>query len=526
VSDSRIYLVEVLAAHTATNTPVWLRWSTAGYNSLPTDNPANTHFAPRVKQPALIRRDMFSNGAAFGPTRIGYGEVVLANTDGGLDNLVTDYSLGKRHLRVRIGEQGAALSSFTYLFFGVAQSVEVTTSTVTIRVSDNLVDLDKPLQQNLYLGNNSPPNGAEGTEFDLKSQRKPLIYGMVQNIHPVLVNTSKLTFQVHDGAVTLIQDVRDMGVSLTSATPDAANLAALEAATVPSGQYLRCPSLGLFRLGSNHVGEVTCDVIVEDINDPDTLRPPYLMEQVAQRMGLAFDTTDLAAMQAVTQSLAGVYVQDSTKIGVGTENSGTTALQVMDQLAQAAGLWYGFDQAGTLRMGRLEAPSGTPVAELTVSNIINLEKVNGTDELGGVPVYQVATKYKKYYTVQNDSDLAGSVSMFWRSQYAMEHRTATVTDTAVQTLYRDSKELQRELAVYEQSVAITEATRLLNLLKVPRQTFTVTVRLTDTDLLYLDLGKIVNLNFPRFGLTGGKLMVVTGLTVNLQLRRAELTLWG
>jgi hypothetical protein len=466
MSDSRIYLVESLARHVATNTPVWLRWSTAGYNSLPSDNPGNTHFAPRVKQPALVRRDMFSSGAAFGPTKVGYGEVVLVNTDGGLDYLVTDYALGLRPLRVRVGEQGAPLSSFTYLFAGVVQSVEVTTTSVTLRIADNIVDLDKPLQQNLYLGNNTLPNGAEGVPDDLKSQRKPLLYGMAQNIHPVLVNTSLLTFQVHDGPVTLIQEVRDMGVSLTAMTGVAADLAALEAATVPSGQYLRCPSLGLFRLGSNHIGEVTCDIFTEDINTPDTLKPPYLMQQVAQRMGATFDAGDLAAMQDITQSLTGLYVQDSTKIGEGTESSGVTALEVMSKLAQAGGLWFGYDQTGVLRMGRLEAPSGTPAVELNKSNIISLEKVNGTDELGGVPVYRVVAKYKKYYTVQNDSDLAGSVSMFWRSQYAMEHRTVTVVDTAVQTGYRDSKELQRELAVYEAGVAVVEATRLLNLLKI------------------------------------------------------------
>ena len=510
---STIYLIEVtVTAQTVGAAEEVYRYATAGYTTLPTDTPANTYYEPRVQQPGLVRRDLFSGGTAFGQTQVGYGEVTLANSDGGLDFL-----MGKafgRSLRILVGEQAAAYSAFTLVLQATVEQAEVTAKSVTLRVKDNQEKLSNPLPLPVFAGDNVLPNGAEGTVDDLKGQRKPKLYGKVFNVSPPMVNSSLLTFQVNSGPAA-VSAVYDKAVALDFHA-DYASLAALEAATVPSGEYSTCSTLGLFRLGSSHVGTVTCDA---------TTGSEYLADilgAIATDAGVTMSSADITALRVANSALGGVYFQDS-----GTEaNSGTTALQLLDEVAQSLGAWYGFDQAGVLRCSRVVTPTGTPAAEFGPSNIITLEQVTASDELSGLPTWKVSVLWKKFYTVQQDGDIAGSVTIARRGELAQEYRTAVATDTDTQSIYPNARELTRTTALISESDAQAEASRLLSLFKIQRRTYTATVRWEAELTTTLDIGQVVSVTFPRFGLQAGKLLLITGLTLDLRSKRAELSLWG
>jgi hypothetical protein len=221
-----------------------------------------------------------------------------------------------RSIRVLVGEQSAAYSTFALVLRATVEQAEVTLRSVTLRVKDNQEKLSNPLPLPVFAGSNALPNGAEGTADDLKGQRKPRMYGKVFNVSPPVVNSSLLMFQMNSGSAS-IQAVYDKAVALTF-HDDYANLAALEAATVPSGSYSTCAAIGLFRLGSNHVGTVTCDA---------TAGSEYLAEilgAIATDAGVTMSSSDIAALKAVNPALGGIYFQDSsTEAG-----SGTTALQL------------------------------------------------------------------------------------------------------------------------------------------------------------------------------------------------------
>lgn len=510
---SQIYLVEVTVTAQAVGAAEEVyRYATAGYSTLPSDTPANTYYEPRVQQPGLVRRDLFSGGAAFGQTRVGYGEVTLVNSDGALDSLMNK-AFG-RSLRILVGEETAAYSSFALVLQATVEQAEVTLNLVTLRVKDSQEKLSKPLPLPTYAGSNVLPNGAEGTADDLKGQRKPRMYGKVFNVSPPLVNSSLLMFQMNSGAAT-IQAVYDKAVSLTFHA-NYADLASLEAATIPSGEYSTCTSLGLFRLGSNHVGTVTCDA---------TTGSEYLAEilgAIAADAGVTMSSSDIAALKSANPALGGIYFQDSS-----TEaDSGTTALQLLDEVAQSLGAWYGFDQAGVLRCARVVAPTGTAVAEFGPSNIVTLEQVAASDELNGLPTWKVSVLWKKFYTVQTDGDIAGSVTIARRGELAQEYRTTISTDSDTQSIYPNARELTRTTALTSEADAQAEASRLLSLFKIQRRTYTATVRWEAELATTLDIGQTVSVTFPRFGLQAGKLLLITGLTLDLRLRRAELSLWG
>jgi hypothetical protein len=510
---SQIYLVEVVASTPSTEVSVTIyRYATSGYVTRPTDDPADTYYEPRVRQPGLVRRDLFSGGSAFGRTQVGYGEVTLINTDGALDFLA-DKGFG-RPIRILVGDQAAAYSAFTLVLQATVEQAEVGTSSVTLRVKDSQSLLDTPLQTATFAGNNVAPNGAEGTADDLKGQRKPKLYGKVFNLSPPMVNSSMLTYQVNSGSAT-VSAVYDKAVALTFGA-NYANLAALEAATVPGGEYATCSSLGLFRLGSSPVGTVTCDA---------TAGSEYLADilgAIAVDAGTTMSSADITALKAANGALGGVYFQDSST----DSSSGTTGLQLLDEVAQSLGAWYGFDQADGLRCGRVEAPTGAAVASFRPSDIIALEQVAANDDLSGLPVWKVSVLWKKFHTVQKENDVAGSVSAARRVELAQEYRTAVSYDSALLWSYPNAKELTRTTLMTSESDAQAEASRLLSLLKVRRRTYTATVRWESELATTLDIGQTVSITFPRFGLLAGKLLLITGLTLDLRLKRAELSLWG
>lgn len=205
-----VYLAEVVAATDSAGTTTTLRFSTGAYVTGPAESPADAFYDPRIKQPANARREL-----AVGAVRLGVGELVLINTDGGLDALKA-YAFDGRACTIKAGADGAAYVSLTTVLRGTIDSAEVTYREVTLRLRDRLAELDRPLLTTRFAGNNSLPAGLEGTADDLRGQVKPRLYGRAFNLPVPCVNTSRLVYQVSDGAIQSIEGVYDRGAALTA----------------------------------------------------------------------------------------------------------------------------------------------------------------------------------------------------------------------------------------------------------------------------------------------------------------------
>ena len=208
-----IYLAVIAAYEIGVGTATFYYSSGVGYNSLPGDTPASRHFEPRLQQPASIKREMFSGGRTAGRNTTSRGDLVLINEDGGLD-VLNDHAFDGRVITIYRGDDGAAFSTFDTVLVATMRSVEVGARVVTIKLRDRRAETEVPIQATKYDGDNALPAGLEGVATDLKGKPKPLCYGVVRNISPPLVNTSKLIYQVNDGTVNSIDAVRDKGIPL------------------------------------------------------------------------------------------------------------------------------------------------------------------------------------------------------------------------------------------------------------------------------------------------------------------------
>lgn len=211
----RVYAVELVAYDPAAGATTTLRYATEpGFCTRPADTPASTFFDARVRQPADVARFLFGPGSTAGRSRTGFGELVLNNADGALDGLLA-YGFSGRALTIRRGTVGTAYpSAWKDVLIATMEQPEARGDDLVIRIRDRAADLETPLQATKYAGTNTLPDGLEGVATDLLGKPKPVAYGECTNVPAILVNSSKLIYQVADAALSAISAVYDRGMRL------------------------------------------------------------------------------------------------------------------------------------------------------------------------------------------------------------------------------------------------------------------------------------------------------------------------
>jgi len=504
-------LVELTAAIDAAGTLQTFYVSTDRFVTAPTDTPANTAFEPSLTDPGSIGISAFGDGRTGGGTKLEVGEIVLANANGQYDAWI-NYGFDGRAVTIRTGTTGAYPGAFSTILTGTVEAVEATRKQVVIRLRDKQFIFAVPVLTTKYAGTNSLPNGLEGTATDIKGQAKPRTLGKVFNIQPAFINTSKLTFQVSDGAVSDIVAVYDRGASITKGA-DYANSTLLQAAAPGAGTYITCFAEGLFRLGTSPAGEITVDVTQGANAAARTVA--QILKQLALDAGVAsgsISAADVTALDTANSAVVGLYVSGDT-----------TFQQAMDQIAASVGAFYGFDGAGVLRMGRLAAPSGTAVTTLEDFHILNIERRVLRDV--SIPIWSATVNHTRLGVAQ-PNDLAGAVTAATRAYLASEYRAEVATDAAIKTQFLLAPDMTVDTLLTSASDAATEAARLLALFKVRRDALDVTVRSDVVASNALKLMDVITVKSARFGLSAGKDFRVLGIRTELSKSRAVLTVWG
>lgn len=506
-------VIELTAAIDAAGTLQTMYLSTDAFVTSPTDTPANTAFLPVLIDPGSLGVHAYSDGRTGGATRLEIGEIVIANADGALDGWL-NYSFDGRPVTIRSGTSGAYPGSFSALLVGTVESIEADWRRLIIRLRDKQWVLEKSALLTRYAGTNALPAGLEGTAADLKGKAKPQAFGRVFNVPAPCVNTSTLTYQVSDGAVSDITAVFDRGASLTKGA-NFATSALLQAASPAAASYITCFAEGYFRLGTSPAGLITADVTQGAAGSNRTVA--QIIKQLALNAGLSageISSADVTALDTANSAVVGIWLSDD----------GTTFSDAIDQVAASIGAWFGFDGTGVLRMGTLTAPSGTAVVTLQDFDIgEQIERRPPKDN--GLPVYRSTVNHTKLWATQ-PSDLAGAVTAATRAYLAQERRSEKAEDASIKTQWLLSPELSIDGLLTAAADAATETARLLALFKVRRDIFDVPVDISILTLNSLKLMDIVALQVARFGMSAGKNFRLIGIRIELKTAQAVLTLWG
>lgn len=517
MADASLYLLEI-TAHDGSGL-VTLRVASDGYRTSPADTPPNAVYDAAVKDPGNITRSLFADGKTMGQSQTATGEIVLANVEGRLDAWLTTYGFSGRAILIkRLSSQRAAYSSAEIVFKGTIESVDTPNAldSITLRLTDRRLELDKPLQNNRYGGtttSGASVNVADGTA-DMKDKIKPLVYGKVFLIEPVKVNPFDLIYQVSDGAVASIV-AYDKGVPLVNAgnftTP-----ALLKAATLRAGTYGTCLTSGLFRYGGT-VLVPRADVVEGSTANLRTAAS--CVDRMMTKMGLNgpsnMSGATWSALSALAPQEVGIYV-----------TTDRTALDVMSEVLASIGGWIAPNSLGIFEVGRLSAPAATAAWTLRLDKqsgaTASLIKCPDSDKK--LPFWRVVLNYLRVWSPYDANAVADSLTDTRKSFLTTEWRESKAEQSSVKDKDLLAEELTKDTLLTTQADADAEAARLLALYSVDRVMLTCDVSRADAAPILM--GSTGAVTWARYGFASGKKMVVIGRRVDPAKERVELTLWG
>lgn len=467
----------------------------------------------------------FLPGGSTNPTG---GAIAWSNDDGSLDPW-TGYDWTDRGIEVYVG---AAYEGDTRPEWptGYAQILNGRTDRSGWDAREFLVyarDFRRrfrvPIQATLYAGTGSLEGGDE-----IKGLPKPLLYGQVRQVEPVLVDGANHIYQLHDGAMQAVNAVRDKGAALSFD----ADVADITTATPAPGEYATSLAAGYIRLGEAPEGRVTVDAQGANAGSLGyTSTTADIIRKIATGPGGLTDPDDLELGSFDTLDTDAPYV-----VGyyTGTETKNVDA--ALDQIAAGIGAWWSFNRLGRLAVGRVPSDPSTAPVDRDLPSIMTggggqRIETDGTFALisrdqASAPAYRVLLPYRRHWQTLDPANVAASVTEATKLDYGKEFRVEPATDATVQTAIPSAGVVELGWGLIDtQANAATEAARLLELFATERDFYTVTVW---NPAFQYEVGQIVRVTAPLLDLDAGRRFVVVGVEENPAQPKQQtvLTLWG
>lgn len=467
--------------------PVTLAYSSHGFTSRSTDTPASTWYDGRVGDDIHVIRRIVDREDGFGGLALCFAEVNLVNNDGELDELVDDYAIDGRAIRILVGPPAAARADFGSVFTGVVKTAAIGEQDVRLSLSDGSAVLEHPINRIAYAGTGGLEGGA-----DLKGKPKPKAWGHVFNVPAPLVNSTLLIYQVHDGLVSDVPLVWDRQIALTKGA-DYASQTELETVAPSAGQFRVWKAGGCFRLGSTPAGLVTADAL----GDASGAGYINMTGDIVNRV--LIDQALLLSAQIDAAAIAQLNVDAPAEVGIWTGTEVRSIGEVVGQLLAGVGAFGGISRTGLFTAAVIKAPSGVSAASYTEEDILTLEREPLPPAVDPL-IWRARVAWQHNYAVQ--ADLAAGVTAARRTFAVEPDRLAERSDSTVRSRRNLAREYGPTGNLYAlEADADTEAVRLMGLWSVKRGMFRAEL---PPAALERDIGEAVTLTHTRFGFSAGK----------------------
>ncbi len=482
-------------------------YATSGFSTLPTDTPANTYIAPRLKSPGSYKRELFSGNRVTGAIRPSFGEIVLNNEDGGLDEFL-GYGTSGGKVIVRYGDEGGAYpGDYTTVYIAYAQHPVANFDAIRIRVRDRLLLLDVPANEEAFDGT----GGLEGDDtVAIVGNLKQSVFGSPGFYPPVLVDPDLLLYCVHgqhpgSSASFATSFVMEGGVVITRNT-DYSTESQLLSTSPASGECRWWDNGGAgpvyFRLGSVPVYDIRvyCQGYKDVTND--NLRYSYFTDRVGLTTGAASDTP----------------------IGEQLIEEDSTCTEVMEEAAKLWSYYFGMSRLDVFYTDRLQPPYTLFWYIFNEYNAKNWIRTPVSEM--DAPVYKLTINAGKTWPSSvalgmTDSDVLYLLTQaVWQSVYTEEDEDIQIANPGAIAATIDYNGREDNRAAADLIIA-----NYFALYGVRRDFYTFTVEMNDS-VLALELGTAVKIQLPRFGLDDGKIMRIITQEIDCNSRQIKYGVWG
>lgn len=228
------------------------------------------------------------------------------------------------------------------------------------------------------------------------------------------------------------------------------------------------------------------------------------------------DTTALAAIDTATGYAIGWH-------SIGTEVRG---IDLVRDAAVSFGVGLFTSADGKIKPVQLAEPAVSADYELDELSILDV-----TVEVDRAPGLSTRMEYGRNYAPHTSDDMAGiaptsTAAVLIRAELQRDVLTVTTTET-LDAIYSDATDRPpiRSLLA-SQADAQAEIDRLCALYTVPRAFYTVRAFIEDGSAHEIEPGDTVAVTHSRYGLSGGKNLLVVGARSDFVSEAVDLVLWG
>lgn len=229
-------LVEITAKNVSTGTDTTFYLSNIGYTTTSADITYLPYLSGNIQTTESITID--------GSLSMSFGDIQVANYNGDLDDWLdsTKYIWVNRPIQVYLGDPTWVTTNladihtqFEKVFDGIIEDVDSSArESINVKVRDKLNRLNYPISDNTL--------GTYGTWANGQTNQdtiRPLVFGEVFNMSPILVDPAYLEYMFNDGATELGIEIRDNGVPIYTDTTVYGTTVTATAATT---NYIYCVS--------------------------------------------------------------------------------------------------------------------------------------------------------------------------------------------------------------------------------------------------------------------------------------------
>jgi len=412
-----------------------------------------------------------------GQPMLSTGSIEIDNANGERDSWLLDV-WRNRGIEVFIGDARWPRDQFRRIFAGTVEDIAARDEGVlNLALRDKLQRLNTPLSEAKL--------GGIGVS---KDALLPHCFGEAFNVSPLLVDEAHHEYQVHDGPIAGLIEVRDNGMPVL---------------------FTPLLAAGKFRLAKSPAGQITASVQGSAGTGGYVNTVAKIVQRLATEYGTVedrftpadLDLANLAAFDAAHPQPVGVWIPDRANV-----------LAVCQQLAASVGAQLAMSRAGQLRLLKVHLPAaGTPRV------VTAAEMVEKTFKLGQRTEVRAGQRigYARNWTVQQS--LETGIPAAHRELYEDEYLEATATDAAVAALYRLHGEPERvDTLLLKTTHAQAEAARRLALWSKPRTLYPFQGW---ASLMTLELGQPLTVVRDRFGMGAGVTGMVVGVKTDWTARR-------
>jgi hypothetical protein len=457
-------------------------FSNGAYVTDPLDTPANTAYSPLISGGISFSESLTLDGSIS----ISIGDIELDNSSGELDQYFFSHIWTNRSVSIYIGDPSWKKSDFKLLFKGNVADINTSgRNNLNLVISDVFQKLNAPITDQTV----------QITGKNNAVELVPLTFGECFNVTPLLLNSGTLTYQVHNGPIERIIEVRDNGIPVLFTADLTAGTFTLTRA--PFGQ-ITCSVQGHKPSGTytNKIGETIKNILTQYGPSGARLQNTDINTTNFTNFDNSFPVVNSEYTRAI-----GVYIRETANV---LDVCNRLAKSARAQLTVTAGPQENDSDVGLLKLIKLEIASSA-VQNITSSDIEEYS-LSISDKAPIKPTSKLG--YGRNWTVQ-ESGLAAGVPSNLQDIYSKQYFLAITNNYDVANAYKlNSEDVLEETLLITKTGAENES--------YTRSSFWSTVRYIYTFVGYphlfdLQLGDTISLTNRRY-LLNSKLGVVVNIS--------------